>query len=234
MKKPILISIILLLALIGISSTLEPLTIFINKLGEVGSFSAELELEFHLLNTDNPEKGYDDFSIAFRIVLQNRSDCYLELKEPIDLNGISFVYLAKEDVLFSIIDEKPWKQYRSSIDMPIVNKLLNEFLWGLTEPSNFSWEKIEEAGLSIYHIKPNESRAKLLGLIGGGGYIPNIMNLTLAFTGTNGIFPEPLYLFINDRNNVEYLNINILSFDIKGDQERFDNLRKLFYESFKN
>lgn len=234
MKKTVLISIFLILSLIGISSTQEPLTVFINKLGEVGSLSADLELEFHILNTTDPEKEYDDFSIAFSVIMQNRSDWYLELKEPADLKGVSFVYLAKEDVLFSIIDNKPWKQYRSSINMQMINKILNEFLWGLTEPSNFSWKKTENSDETIYRISPNESRAKLLGLIGGGGYIPNIMNFTVTFSGGDGVFPEPSSISINDRNSIEYLNINVISFDIRGNQSRFDNLRKLFYESFKN
>ena len=73
-------------------------------------------------------------------MLSGGEDLYIEFLEPEEMSEIAFVYLMREEVIFSIVEGVPWKQYRWSYETGLIENLLGQFFRGLMEQSNFSWE----------------------------------------------------------------------------------------------
>ena len=51
---------------------------------------------------------------------------------------------------------------------------------------------------------------RMLGLLGGGGYLPNLMHIYLSLKRREGYFPNLEFLKITDRLEKEYLYIEFL------------------------
>lgn len=165
-------------------------------------------------------------------MLSGGEDLYIEFLEPEEMSEIAFVYLMREEVIFSIVEGVPWKQYRWSYETGLIENLLGQFFRGLMEQSNFSWEVETLSDRSIYKILPSESRMRILGLLGGGGYLPNLMHIYLSLKRREGYFPNLEFLKITDRLEKEYLYIEFLDLQMKADKQLFSDLRKSFYETF--
>lgn len=73
---------------------------------------------------------------------------------------------------------------------------------------------------------------RMLGLLGGGGYLPNLMHIYLSLKRREGYFPNLEFLKITDRLEKEYLYIEFLDLQMKVDKQLFSDLRKSFYETF--
>lgn len=210
----------------------EPITLLISELNRTRSFSTDVSVNFHIFDEKAATPSYFDFSFAFKFETNENSDWLISVTGPEELAGIEFVYLEKEEILFSVIDGNPWKQYRTKDDLYVLGGFLSTFFKGLLDERNFSWVKEKKEDLYLYKLEPNEAKLRFLGLIGGGGYIPNIMSLELALEGKEGRFPIPLYLKISDRLKRESVTITFKTFDFETHTGIFENLRKIYYQSF--
>jgi hypothetical protein len=124
-----------------------------------------------------------------RLFIAGGEDLYIEFFEPEELSQIALVYLSREEVTFSLVREEAWKQYRSSYQTNLMSSLLDQFFEGLLQSSNFTWSVITEEERRVYMIDPSEQRLRLLGLLSGGGYLPNLMHIQSPFV-ERGLLPE--------------------------------------------
>ncbi len=211
----------------------DELTFFITRLAETGSFSSEVQLNFHLQDPESATEAYIDFSIRLAIMLNNRRDWYFEFIEPDELEGIAMVYLAREDVLFSVVEGDPWKQYRTGIFQDdLIDVFLRQFFGAFLEPAAFIWDISRDDERVHYRIKPNEARIRLLGLL-GGGYVPNIMSVEIVIPVLEGRFPVPRLITIRDRAAKEYVEIIVTRFAMTADKDLFLSLRNEYYSTFR-
>lgn len=210
----------------------EAITLLISELNRTRSFSTDISVDFHIFDEKAATPSYFDFSFDFKFETNENSDWLISVTGPKELAGIEFVYLEKEEILFSVIDGDPWKQYRAKDNLYVLGGFLSTFFKGLLDERNFSWVKEEKADFYLYKLEPNEAKLRFLGLIGGGGYIPNIMNIELALERKSGRFPIPLYLKISDRLKRECITITFKTFDFGTNTGVFERLRKLYYQSF--
>ncbi|HAA85207.1 MAG TPA: hypothetical protein DCE14_02515 [Kosmotogaceae bacterium] len=209
------------------------LTLFVTRLAEIGSFNTEVRLDFCLLDPESVDEQYVDFSMRLAVMLNARRDWYFEFIEPEELEGIAMVYLAREDVLFSVVEGEPWKQYRTGIfQSDLIDVFLRQFFGAFLEPASFVWNTSREEDLVLYKIEPNEARIRLLGLL-GGGYVPNIMSVEIVFPIIEGRFPIPRSITIRDRAAKEHMEISVIRFSMASDEQLFLSLRNEYYSSFR-
>ncbi len=213
------------------ASDYDFLTFFLMQVIESGSIDATVNMEFHLMDSDSND-SYRDMTVRMRFILSDWEDLYLEFFEPEELADVSFVYLAREEVVFSMVNGIPWKQYRWSYEADLIGNLLGQFLRGLMEPANFSWEVENEPQRSVFRIVPSDTKLRFLGLLSGGGYIPNLMRIYISLFTREGYSPTLDYVKITDRLEEEYLYIEFETFSLSVDRRIFSDSRKKFYESF--
>jgi len=213
-------------------SEYDDLTLFIQQVVDSGDIEALVRVQFHLADTENPDSEYEDLKLKIRLVMVGGEDVYVEFFEPVELSGIALVYLSREEVTFSVVDGVPWKQYRSSYQTDLINNLTDQFFGGLLESSNFTWTVSTEDDRRIYMIDPSEQRLRILGLIGGGGYVPNLMHIHVSFLRREGYFPKIEYVKITDRVGDEYLLLEVDEFKTVVDRSIFTDLRGKYYETF--
>ncbi len=231
--KRILVFLFVIISLYAFSTEeYNDLTLFIREIVESGDIDARVKMEFHIIDSDGDGSSYRDILVGARLMLSGGEDLYIEFLEPEEMSEIAFVYLMREEVIFSIVDGVPWKQYRWSYETGLIENLLGQFFRGLMEQSNFSWEVETHSDRSVYKILPSESRMRMLGLLGGGGYLPNLMHIYLSLKRREGYFPNLEFLKITDRLEKEYLYIEFLDLQMKVDKQLFSDLRKSFYETF--
>jgi len=229
--KKMLTTLFILFVITVFSIEFDPLALFLERLSLEKQLSIKACVEFSLIDTSVATETEIKFGLGVNFMTSDFSDWYLEITEPEELSGIAFVFLERENVLFSIIDGKPWKQYRTMDDFTLLGNFLTGFFNGLTDPKNFDWKKEEISGSVSYFLTPNESRLRFMGLLHGGGYIPNIMKITVSFEMESGRFPLPKSILLMDRLERESVEIVFkeFSFDVAKD---FGALRKIYYSTF--
>ncbi|OAA31098.1 hypothetical protein AT15_08975 [Kosmotoga arenicorallina S304] len=230
--KKILITFFIFSVISAFSMEFDPLALFLERLSLEKSLSFKARIEFSLIDTSTGTETDIEFWIGINFLTSDFSDWYLEITAPEELSGIAFVFLERENVLFSIIDKKPWKQYRTMDDFTLLGNFLAGFFGGLTDPKNFDWKKVENSNEISYYITPNESKLRFMGLLRGGGYIPNIMKIVLGFEMEPGRFPLPESILLTDRLERESVRIQFeeFKFDVV---ESFNTLREIYYSTFR-
>ncbi len=210
----------------------DDLTLFIQQVVDSGDIDTLLKVHFHLVDTESPDNGYTDLEMKVRLIIAGGEDLYIEFFEPEELSQIALVYLSREEVTFSVVREEAWKQYRSSYQTNLMSSLLDQFFEGLLQSSNFTWSVITEEERRVYMIDPSEQRLRLLGLLSGGGYLPNLMHIHVSFLRREGHFPKIEYVKITDRVGDEYLLLEVDEFKTAVDRSIFTDLRGKYYETF--
>lgn len=234
MKRLLVLFFVLVSSLIfGATDEYDDLTLFIKQLVENGNLDALVKVKFHIADSTD-QTSYRDLEAAARILVSDGEDFYVEFFEPVELEGIAMVYLAREEVLFSLVEGVAWKQYRLNYEVELAKKLVGQFFRGLMDPTNFSWEVESQADRNVYKIVSSETRLKFLGLLSGGGYLPNLMRIAVSLVKKEGYFPLPEYLKITDRLEKEYLFVEFENFEMRVDKKIFLDLRERYYESFQN
>lgn len=234
------LSLVLVIAfslLVGVSllaseSVYDDLTLFIQQVVEAGDIDALVGIHFHLANIESADSGYRDLDLKARIIMVGGEDVYVEFFEPEELSKIALVYLTREEVIFSVVDGDPWKQYRSTYQTDFIARLIDDFFSGLLDSTNFTWTVSTNEERRVYMIDPSEQRLKVLGLLSGGGYLPNLMHIHVSFLRKEGYFPKIEYVKITDRVGDEYLLIEIEEFETVVDRSIFTELRSKYYETF--
>ncbi|AKI97187.1 hypothetical protein [Kosmotoga pacifica] len=230
--KKLWVLILILLETLVFTVDFDPLTLFLERLSLEKSVSFQAVIEFSLIDTSDGTETKVEFELGIKFLSMDFSDWYLEIVEPEELSGIAFGYLEREGVLFSIVDGNPWKQYRTADDFTLLGNFLRGFFGGLSDPKNFDWKKEKGTEGVIYYITPNESKLRFMGLLRGGGYIPNVMKITIGFAMKEGRFPFPEFILLMDRLERESVRIKLQDFSFGVQENFFNELRESYYSTF--
>ncbi|MFW6121778.1 MAG: hypothetical protein ACOC80_12910, partial [Petrotogales bacterium] len=186
MKKIILICFILsnLVLLLGTTNVDESeyatLTQFISLLTENELVNMDVRLTFHIARQEGNDEIIDIVTY-FNFKKDNKGNWFIEFSQPEELDDIGFAFLENEKIIFSVVKGVPWKQYRVENQLTLTGNILSDFLEGLLDERNYKWAVLEEKNQVEYQIIPDETRMRFLSLIGGGGYVPNMIDLKLSF-----------------------------------------------------
>lgn len=207
------------------------LTQFLTILSENELIDMDVRVTFHIAQQEGNDEIID-VVLFFNFKKDNIGNWFIEFSEPEELDEIGFVFLNNENIIFSVVKGDPWKQYRVENQFTLIARILSNFLEGLLDERNYKWTVVDGQNQIEYRIVPDETRMRFLSLIGGGGYVPNMINIDLTFNKRNGFLPLPKYLKISERFKKEWVLFEFREVTFKKTTEFFDKFKEMYYKSF--
>ncbi|MFO7882699.1 MAG: hypothetical protein R6U52_09205 [Kosmotogaceae bacterium] len=237
MKKIILICFILSNFVFLLASTdnyndnYNTLTHFISVLTENELVEMDVRVTFHIAKQEGNDEIID-IVIFFNFKKDLKGNWFIEFSQPEELDEIGFAYLENEKILFSVVEGDPWKQYRTENQFTLVGSILSDFLEGLLDERNYKWTVLEKNNYIEYQIIPDETRMRFLSLIGGGGYVPNMININLNFHKKEGFLPIPKTLKISERFKKEWVLFEFEEVTFEQSTSFFEQFKEKYYNTF--
>ncbi|MGC9384996.1 MAG: hypothetical protein ACP5D6_10390, partial [Kosmotogaceae bacterium] len=174
------------------------MTQFLFVLSENELIDMNVRVTFHIAQQEDNDEIID-VVLFFNFKKDNIGNWFIEFSEPEELDEIGFVFLNNENIVFSVVKGDLWKQYRVENQFTLIARILSDFFDGLLDERNYKWTVVNDQNQVEYRIVPDETRMRFLSLIGGGGYVPNMINIDLTFIKKNGFLPLPKTLKISER-----------------------------------
>ncbi|TYC03014.1 MAG: hypothetical protein FXF54_00765 [Kosmotoga sp.] len=207
------------------------LTQFISVLNENELVDMDITVTFHVAQ----QEGIDeiiDVVLNFNFKKDNKGNWFIEFSQPDLFEGIGFVYLSNENILFSVVEGNPWKQYRLVNQFTLIAKILADFFEGLLDERNYKWAVVDNKNHVVYQIVPDETRMRFLSLIGGGGYVPNMININLLFNKKDGFLRLPDSLKISERFKKEWVLFEFERINFEQKTNFFNQYKEIYYKTF--
>jgi len=228
MKKAIFFFVFFLLVTTVFCNSLSE---FFSYLNSEGSIKFDLEIDIHIedMQNDSSEKTYIDENIEVSFAMSHWKNYYCEFKKPEFLENIAFVYLDDEEILFSLVDNEPWRQYRVNSNIDMVFNILNNIIWELFNENTYEKEEIISEETVSYIFTPNKAKSALNSFF-SGGYLPDYMYFTFVLENEN--IPVIKELIISEKTGTEYIKLYFSEVEFSKENEYFEEMQKLYYDTF--
>ncbi len=190
-----------------------------------------MDLKVHIedVQSDSSTKTYIDEDIKVNFIMSNWKNYFCDFEKPEILENISFVYLDDEEILFSIVDNEPWRQYRINSNIDMVFSILNNIIWELFNENSYEKEEVISEETITYLFSPNKAKSTLNSFF-SGGYLPDYMYFT--FILENQKIPIIKEIIITEKTGVEYIKLLFNKVEFSSEKEYFENMQKLYYDTF--
>ncbi|MDK2951244.1 MAG: hypothetical protein PWQ77_909 [Kosmotogales bacterium] len=228
MKKIILI----IFFIISISYLFSnPLTEFVSYMNENGSIKFDLDTKIHVkdIESDSSTLTYIDEEIRLNFFMSDWKNFFCKFESPDILSGISFVYLSDEAILFSLVNDIPWRQYRIDSNIELILNILNNFLWELFNEAFYTSEEVVSDGVTTYIFTPSKAKSALNNLF-SGGYLPDYMYFKIELSTEN--IPILKEITISEKSQIEYIKLKFSNLQFSSEKDYFEKMKELYYDTF--